>query len=313
MIDTVPIPNLSIILPGDCDVKCKFCTWRAGATMGVAVHDKYLLRVKHILDTLPPHFVSISLTGGEPLLSPYLWSVLDLIDKRRWSRVGITTNATMLTKDTMDKFENKIDYINISRHHYDDEINAKIFDADNIPNTDALISINQHAYSIGIPVSYNCVLTKYLPAEKSEIEKFVKFAYKTNARTINFRKIQGKITNTAPSLHEALYLNDATYINYPCTVCRTAATIVSNMRISWKDAVLEPSINLGYWFEAVIHPNGVLSGDWDGTMIGEPENLQIKEDDEPTREFGELVYEETLATIVDEILEEILKERLFDK
>ena len=307
MIDVVPVPNLSIILPGNCDVKCKFCTWRAGATMGASVHDKYLSRIKHILDTLPPYFISISLTGGEPLLSPYLWGVLDIIDKKRWQRVGITTNATHLTNEILDKFQDKLDFINISRHHYDDEINATVFDGDNIPTTEQLTRINQYAYSIGIPVSYNTVLTKYLSVEKSEIEKFVKFAYKTHARGINFRKIQGKITNTDPSSHEALYLNDPTYVNYPCPVCRTASTFIHNMRISWKAAVLEPSLNLGYWFEGVLHPNGVLSGDWDGIMVGEPDELQIKEnwqeDFETFQNNDIFIDDEEVMNMISDILE----------
>ena len=302
MIDTVPIPNLSIVLPGMCDVKCTFCTWRNGATSGVKAHDKYLERIDYILNTLPDQFISISLTGGEPLLSPYLWPVLDLIDKNRWERVGLTTNATNLAPSILDRLSEKLNFINISRHHYDDSINEKIFDSAIVPKTDQLAKINQYAYNVGIPVSYNTVLTKHFPAKKSEIEKMVKFAFQTNAQRVNFRKIQGPKTTTAPSSHEAMYLNDPTYVNYPCPVCRTADTRVGNMTVSWKAAVLEPSIHLGYWFEGVVHPSGVLSGDWDGTMPGEPEDLKVID---TVYEDEELVITRSeLSQIVSEILSE---------
>lgn len=277
-IQTVPIPNLSIVLPGECNVGCKFCTWNSNDHVNLRVHDQYLDRVKYILDTIPEHFISISLTGGEPLLSPYLWPVLDIIDKTRWQRVGLTTNGTHLTTDILDRFSEKLDFLNISRHHYDDNINREIFGSDSIPSTTDLMELNRHSYSLGLPVSYNCVLTKYLLPTKQEIEKFIKFTFKTNSVHVSFRKIQGPKTTTAPSKHELLYLDDPTYHNNPCPVCRTADTKILNMWVSWKAAVLEPSVHLGYWFEGVIHPTGILSGDWNGKMIGEPDCLEIIED-----------------------------------
>lgn len=270
---TVPYPNFSIILPGTCNAKCTFCTWTETKTM-----ESYLKRVKYVLDTLPNYFISVSVTGGEPLMSPYFWDVVNLIEKPRWERVGVTTNGSFLTESVIDKLQGKFEYINISRHHYSDEINNSVFNIQNIPSTKRLKELCRYANKRNIPISLNCVLSKHLPPTVKEIKKFVTFAKNIGAHASQFRKIQGPNTTTAPTLHEELFMDDDTYMNHPCPVCRRGTVVIDGMDVQFKSAVLDPSQNLKYWFEAVLHPLGQLSGDWDGTMLGEPNQLYINPD-----------------------------------
>ena len=125
-------PNFSILLPSTCNASCKFCFWNRDTTCS----DNYLELVRSQLNNIPDIFDQISLTGGEPTRSKYFAPVLDMIDKNRWKKVVLTTNGNnlMVHKDSL----NKIDFINISRHHWDDAENYKIFGTETVPSKEDL-------------------------------------------------------------------------------------------------------------------------------------------------------------------------------
>ena len=76
---TISNPNLSIVMPGGCNGKCDFCFWQKTKPCG-----GYLEKLTGVFTSLPSQFSQLSITGGEPTLSPYLENVLNLID--RWFR-----------------------------------------------------------------------------------------------------------------------------------------------------------------------------------------------------------------------------------
>ena len=299
---TVPYPNLSIILPGTCNARCAFCTWTELKTKS-----NFLERVKYVLDTMPEHFVSISLTGGEPLSSPYLWDVIKLIDKSRWERVGLTTNGTFLTEEIIDRLAEKLDYINISRHHYDDTVNASIFRITDLPTKKRLKELCSYAKQKGVPISLNCVVAKQLPATIEEIKRFVRFTKAIGADRVQFRKVQGPKSTTAPTKHEELFQSDPTYLNHHCPVCRSGSVTINQVPVVFKSAVLEPSHKLKYWFEAVLQSSGKLTGDWEGTMEGSPENLVINPNWEMDYaiDFDSLLPDMTNSEAVERLTDEL--------
>lgn len=76
---TINNPNLSIVMPGGCNGNCQFCFWKQTEPCG-----NYLEKVNNILKSLPSQFKQLSITGGEPTLSPYLEKVLNLIDREKY-------------------------------------------------------------------------------------------------------------------------------------------------------------------------------------------------------------------------------------
>ena len=153
-------PNLSIIVPGPCNAKCGFCFWK----LPPKADKNYIQDLKKTLDSMPEDFHQISLTGGEPTLSYLLPEILKVIDRQKYNKVVLTTNGTALQKFLLnDKdWENFPNHINISRHHFDDAINAEIFNSKSIIDTDKLQSVIQIAHYNNIDVTLNCVLTKHL-------------------------------------------------------------------------------------------------------------------------------------------------------
>jgi molybdenum cofactor biosynthesis enzyme MoaA len=114
--------NFSIITPGGCNAKCSFCFWEEQQ-----VSDKYMADLMHVLDNMPAG-CALSITGGEPTLSPYFDNILMAISiyKYKFEKVILTTNGTNL-KDKLHKMIGIVDHINISRHHHETEVRNKIF------------------------------------------------------------------------------------------------------------------------------------------------------------------------------------------
>ncbi|MBQ1611893.1 MAG: radical SAM protein, partial [Alphaproteobacteria bacterium] len=137
-----------------CPHDCSFCiedaTGKKYPTM--AGDDRYEDFVNRILDDLKNNGrkADISITGGEPLLNYNRAKiVLDVIKSRLDDvlRYGINTSGTPLRDeryiDLLNKqFETGKFHVNISRHHYDDEINAQIFRGARPLSTEDLKELN---------------------------------------------------------------------------------------------------------------------------------------------------------------------------
>ena len=114
-------PNLSVILPVGCNAKCDFCYW--SPDFGLTTD-----RFEFISKTLPEAFNQVSITGGEPTLHPLLIDYLN-IARNRFDKIVLNTNGYKLTP----KIANMVNHVNISRHHFSDEENNKIFNTIDIP------------------------------------------------------------------------------------------------------------------------------------------------------------------------------------
>jgi MoaA/NifB/PqqE/SkfB family radical SAM enzyme len=250
---TINNPNLSIILPGNCNAKCDFCFWE-----NVKVDSNYLTTVKQHLDKLPSQFNQLSLTGGEPTLSPMFVSILKLIDKSKYNKVILTTNGSNILKHVKN-IENIVDHVNISRHHYTDSINNDVFKTNTIPDKNSLISIINELNKIGIDVTLSAVLSKKL-STKDDIVNYINFTKEVGAYAVFFRKPHG---NILPSSTEALFSEYKSNV-HGCPVCRYNKQIINGISVTWKCSVSEPSDDLDEIYEAVIHQNGNMTEDWKG-------------------------------------------------
>lgn len=252
---TIMNPNLSIVVPGGCNGKCDFCFWKKSTPC-----DNYLEKLNNILLSLPSQFYQLSITGGEPTLSPHLESILNLIDKNIFTHTVLTSNGAKLL-DFVPKLEGKINHVNISRHHYEDEINNSIFKSKMLTNEE-LKNVSNELNKIGIDVTFSAVLNEKLNT-KEDIEKYLQFAKECGASQVFFRKPHGTLEPTEVEKAYEGYKSS----EYHCPVCRTKNQLINGIKVSWKASLEEPSKELGGTiYELIVNENGEVTKDWEGKM-----------------------------------------------
>lgn len=274
---TIQNPNFSIVMPGGCNAKCKFCFWEKNKTC-----KNYLENLSNILNKLPDNFTQISITGGEPTISPYLKEVLNLIDKSKFKKVVLTTNGHKLL-ETLHLFEGIVDHVNISRHHDDEEINNKIFGTKMVDKKTLKIITNE-LNKIGIDVTFSSVLNENLKTSK-DVKNYINFAKECGSSQIFFRKPHGTIS---PSSTEKLY-EDYKYDEFKCPACRSRYQLIEGMNIIWKSSLMEPSLELNKIYELIFNEKGELTKDWEGNSkvdINENFSMDYKLNEECGGGFG---------------------------
>lgn len=254
-------PNFTIVVPGGCNAKCDFCFWEKQTTP-----DDYLSRLDHVLENLPKKFEKLSISGGEPTISKHFDDILTLVSLYgdRFNHIVLTTNGTGLEKH-FDRIATSVDFINISRHHWDDNISNQIFGTESIPSKEELRDIVEEYNKIDIPVRVNCVLTDKLNS-KEDIEKMIEFSQYIGASSIAFRKQHGELVRPdqmAP-FNEYILLHEG-----GCPVCRTWVQRIKGFEVHWKASQLEPKEYVPDIYELVFHPTGRLTRDWSDTDVVE--------------------------------------------
>lgn len=252
--NTIINPNLSIVVPGGCNANCQFCFWKKTKTC-----NNYLEKMKVTLSNLPSQFYQLSLTGGEPTLSPYLEGIVNSIDREKFKHTVLTTNGANLL-EKVNILKGKIDHINISRHHYDDNINNSIFNSKML-TTEQLKEVTNELNKVGIDVTYSAVLNENL-STKEEIETYIQFAKENGASQVFFRKPHGTLDpSDAEKAFESVESKE-----YSCPVCRTKNQIINEIKVSWKASLEEPSKELGTIYELIMNENAELTKDWEGKL-----------------------------------------------
>jgi molybdenum cofactor biosynthesis enzyme MoaA len=149
-------PNFSIVLPGGCNAKCDFCFWRQERTV-----NDYMAKLEETLSVLPRQFSQVSVTGGEPTLSPRLADVLSLLKTtRRFGKVVFTTNGVKMLEVLGKHWETfaVVNHVNVSRHYADERRNRDAFRTDNVPRALEIKEIAGFLNRLGIDVTFNCVI-----------------------------------------------------------------------------------------------------------------------------------------------------------
>ena len=154
-----PRLKLTIKLTDFCDCSCPFCSNKNMRDFG---HIDFVKLEKVIRELNKTGLLyRISITGGEPMKFPdevnRLINLIISINEK--IEIGITTNGLNLRKFA--EFENveKIEGIHISRHHYDDDINRKVFKSDSIATSDD-IKYLQSKLKDKLIININTVLSK---------------------------------------------------------------------------------------------------------------------------------------------------------
>lgn len=285
-----PSPNFTILTPGACNAKCGFCFWNHEQGKLKPAMGTYRLKLKHNLTALPPKlYRNISISGGEPTLSPYLPSILATVasvsnNTGKFNRVVLTTNGVgLIEKEHDDPWFSMlictIKHLNISRHHFDDVENFKIFKTSSVPTTkqlaDIILKVQQANFLFGttVDVTLNCVIDD--STTEDFCYQFIEFAQTVGAHAVSFRK-QASTVDPTPVEKTFMDVLGKGEFN-KCPVCRGRQHTIDGYPIRWKGSVNEPSLALGKVYEAIMHANGDVYADW-----GMKEKLRVYTDDTVT-------------------------------
>lgn len=292
--------NLSIFVDDYCNADCKFCVAQlryeniSKAYLKPKIEDdlEYYKRLDEVLTKIEPLNVSVSITGGEPTLSKRFIKILELIDKHNMRKRTITTNGSALLNYVDGKriidhlIDRKFDHLNISKTHYDEEINKKImrYKKGYCSNSD-LEKIIPYALSKGLRPRLSCLLLKDGIKSVDDISKYIEFYEKMGVDNIIFRELMDYDENTMCNLEKMDYnvrnkvrLNDIwkdidkdsrfkPYKNllgyyYYVEMYYYNSVVVCSESADLKQQTKEKNKHDDIVYEMVFHPNGNLNGSW---------------------------------------------------
>lgn len=293
--------NFSIFVDDYCNADCKFCVAQLRyhhrnelyAKGHICDHDEYLNRLEEVLKVVRPLNPSVSLTGGEPTLSPILTDILKLIDKYNFRKRTITTNGSGLLKiqDNDTILNNLIKYnwnhLNISRVHWDDKINREIMkyavdkEYCDMNRLKEILSICNNST---LHHRLSCLLLKECVHSVNDIKAYADAFSKIGANNFIFRELMD-YDKTAINTEKMSYCNDnkiklyeiwhefedhpefIPYLNilgyyYYVELYKyngmTIASETADLNIQNKEKLLHPDVV----YEMVYHTSGHLTGSW---------------------------------------------------
>lgn len=247
--------NFSIILPGSCNAKCSFCFWKRSS----AESPMFAQQLTWFLAALGPKVTQISLTGGEPTLSPVFDDVIAALRNRSETKIVLTTNGAAL-KEKLPLISGVVRHINISRHAIDDVENRSIFGTITVPTKADIAELCDMANTLNIDVTLNKVVPHDY-ADMDEFKLFVEFAKSVGASSVSFRKDYSVNSLEATPLEKHL---GRAGITRSCPVCVTNSYLFRGIPVHFKMSLEEPSGVLPYIYEFIYHPDGRLTEDWKG-------------------------------------------------
>lgn len=254
--------NFTIITAGGCNAKCDFCP----DPMNYKEADNYLHNLKQSIAVLPDGFHQVSISGGEPTISPYLKDILQIVrDEQRFTKVVLTTNGTKL-EENLNEILTTVDHINISRHAVGYENNVAIFKNKQIISDDAIARVVEKASKRLVDVTLNYVYTEGTMPSLQEAFAFIGYAKSLGCK-VSFRYDQRANSLTRTTLENELAADGYVLADAgSCPVCRTLFTRVFGVECTFKSAFQEPGKGYGSQedpYELIYHVSGKLCLDWD--------------------------------------------------
>lgn len=260
VLPTIDSPNFSIVLPGPCNARCGFCFWRRDPEE--AEGHVFCQNLMEVVKKLPKQFWQVSITGGEPTLSPVLNNVLTILEEsRRFKKVVLTTNGTALENQFGSAHFGVVTNVNISRHSAGDQENRAVFNwSMGIPSLAELSNLNNELNRLGIESCVNCVITPALDSPR-EFVSIMRNVYFTEA---TFRKPHtAKSDLSMTSLERGIASRHHRVAHSECPVCRSNLYLLGGMRTWWTASIAEPTdVMVDKVYELVFHPDGKLYADW---------------------------------------------------
>lgn len=244
-------PNFSIVVPGGCNARCRFCFWKQTDRN---VSPLYFSALSKTLANLPGAFRECSITGGEPTASDLLPTILEMA-RARFAKVVLSSNGFRLR----DEVFSRIDHLNISRHHWADTKNRERFGTVTVPGAAALQAMCRRANAAGVDVTLNCVVAPGF-ADSGFVYDYIDFAKQMGANAVCFRKEHGDLED----LPVEKWLHSRVIREGGCPACRTKVRLIAGMPVTWRYGLLEPTEVMTGVYELVFQQDGRLTADWAG-------------------------------------------------
>lgn len=254
--------NFTIITSGGCNAKCDFCP----DPMNYKESGSYLENLKAAVDVLPPNYLQVSISGGEPTISPHLHDVLKIVKESKcFQKVVLTTNGTKLEQH-LDKILDVVHHINISRHAVGYEANVGVFKNKQIITDEGIARVVEKASKKLVDVTLNYVYTEGTVPTLEQALEFVAYA-KSLGCSVSFRYDQ-RANSLSTTLLEREFIQDGYTLAEvgSCPVCLTFASLVMGVNCTFKSAFQEPGSSYGSQtdpYELIYHVSGKLCLDWD--------------------------------------------------
>lgn len=185
--------SVKIVVPGFCQAKCPFCFNHC--TTETQTHDTeiFFTNLTESLDLIFDNVdrkISLDITGNEPTFSVRIFRELMLHLKRfknKTEKIVLTTNGFHL-KQCLPYMYGIVDIVNISLHHYDEEIRKnEILQTKFVPSNEELKDLIAWGNSIGIKFTAVAVLYKKFENFNEFYTKFVDFAKSNGFNSVRFR------------------------------------------------------------------------------------------------------------------------------
>jgi len=264
MKESAPTANFSIILPGPCNAACSFCFWKRSN----AESPMFVQTLVWYLQALKGKVTQISVTGGEPTISPVFDEVMNALRQFTDIKIVLTTNGANLL-EKINVINGVVKHVNISRHAVNDDSNQFIFGTKSVPAKPQLADLCEVLNSCNIDVTLNKVISHDYN-DHVEFDEFVRFIKEVGASALALRKDYS--VNSLDSVPLEAKLGRTGTVK-SCPVCSTNSYLYRGVPVHFKMSLEEPSEVLPYIYEYVYHPNSLLSEDWAGKK---PIELQMR-------------------------------------
>jgi radical S-adenosyl methionine domain-containing protein 2 len=184
--------NLAVTL--ECNYRCRFCFGRY-KTLGKTLDDSRLLDIPKLLAEAGCQ--KITFEGGEPLLSPKIFKLVD-----RANDVGLTTclvtNGSLLTIDKLARMSESLEWLGLSVDSAieDTEIALGRGSGDHI---NQIVRVADWAHDLGIALKINAVITKLNYRE--DMKEFIRSLKPRRFKAFQVLVIRGENDNACKQLH----------------------------------------------------------------------------------------------------------------
>lgn len=169
--------RLRIAITNTCNLSCFYCH-NEGQELNCKARFLSLDYIKDMCNWFKNNNIyvkAVNITGGEPLLHPQLFEIIDEV-KEITEDVRINTNGTLLTKEMIDKFvEHKVSTIKVGIDSlYTKQSKPNVYQTKS--NVDKIIEMIKYANE-RMKVVLNTVVTKF---NYTMIDEMIEFAKKTD-------------------------------------------------------------------------------------------------------------------------------------
>lgn len=255
-----------------CNAKCKFCIEQNCAREENA--DRALMNIERMLTEMEENncLFSVSVTGGEPTLFPKFNELCEILKRHNIGFLTMNTNGYNLEKYSS-IIDGLFDFVNISRHSMDDDVNNQIFNT-RVLSKSELLKVKKLYHNTKFRIQ--CVIGNEIHSVE-DVNNFMK-SYKDIADDFSFRRLMQ--TNDEYGLDYVIN-NDEYFniLNYAFNNWKFKEQTIqdyyvyeiynngeTDITFSYSDMKMvreiEKTEDDKVFREFICHPNGVISGSW---------------------------------------------------